>query len=131
VRQALGSRRGRFGAIGADREPVRFKAGIQLTDEHGTRGGARPGAGRKSTKTVGYQTTRRALIEQVVTVKRWCAIIEMAVTQAESGDRYAREWLASYVVGPPPKEIVLKGDEDHPFKLKTYQVVSPDDWPDP
>jgi hypothetical protein len=112
-------------------ECAQFKWGFQMPGVSGQSGGPRPGAGRKSTKTAGYQATRRAMIERVVTGKRWRAIVEKAVDLAEDGDRYAREWLASYVVGAPPKEVVLKGDEEHPFKLKTYQVVSPDDWPDP
>ncbi len=42
----------------------------------------------------------RALAE-AVSVDTWKAIVETAVRDAGQGDRYAREWLSSYLMGRP------------------------------
>lgn len=48
-----------------------------------------------------YLKTLRA----VVTIKRWRAIAERAVSDAEDGDKDARTWLSNYLLGKPLQRI--------------------------
>lgn len=40
-----------------------------------------------------------------ITAEDWAAIVNVAKEQALGGDRYAREWLAKYLMGPPPEAM--------------------------
>ncbi|MFH1486070.1 MAG: hypothetical protein ABIH46_08370 [Chloroflexota bacterium] len=46
---------------------------------------------------------RLAMVSRV-SFDDWCEIIDAAVDDAKKGDRYAREFLAKYIMGPPPEE---------------------------
>ncbi len=42
-----------------------------------------------------------AALSEVCTPDHWAAIVASAVRNAIAGDRFAREWLAAYLVGTP------------------------------
>jgi hypothetical protein len=81
----------------------------------GRSGGARPGSGQKSTKTEDYQATMRAIVEEVVTPDDWRYVVKVALGRAKAGDPGSRAWLSPFVWGAEPKEVTVKGDQDHPF----------------
>jgi hypothetical protein len=86
------------------------------------RGGRRPGAGRPRRAQEEYWHRRRTLLQQTVSDADWIEIVQRAIEQARAGDRYAREWLASYVAGPPPKEVTLRGDGEMPLTIREIVV---------
>lgn len=64
-------------------------------DEHG-RFVNHPGPGRPRRQIEGdYQRT----MADIVTLDRWRAIVERAVTDAEAGDKAAREFIATRLIG--------------------------------
>lgn len=79
------------------------------------RGGARPGAGRKSGSTDTYQRTMRGVVEQVVTLEVWEKVIRTAAAQAMSGDDRARNFLSPWVIGKVPD--VVEVDHTTPLRI--------------
>lgn len=79
------------------------------------RGGSRPGAGRKSLKTIDYQAGMRQVVEDVVTPEKWRDAVEGMLQTIKEGNSKAFSALAPYVMGAPPKEVTVKGDADHPM----------------
>ena len=49
-------------------------------------------------------------MREVVTLRDWEAITRKAVKQALVGNRYARDWLARYLVPEPAKAIDMDGE---------------------
>jgi len=47
-----------------------------------------------------------AIMAEACPPETWRAIVESAVRDAGQGDRYAREWLASYLMGRPSGDAV-------------------------
>lgn len=74
------------------------------------RGGARPGAGRKSAKTEKYQAARRAQVEALVTPEEWAAVLRGQVKQAQKGNVKAFNALAPWVMGAVPQSVEVTGD---------------------
>jgi hypothetical protein len=77
--------------------------------------GRRPGAGRKSDKTIEYQAGMRQVVEEVVTPEKWREAIEGMLLSIKDGNAKAFTALAPYVMGAAPKEVTIKGDADHPM----------------
>ncbi len=93
------------------------------------RGGKRPGAGRKPKQVKDWQASNLAILHSVFAPDD-VKIAAQALREAlKAGDPMAWRYGLSYVFGPPPKELILKGDEEAPLKIKGYLRVSPDDWP--
>lgn len=70
-----------------------------------SRGGWRPGAGRKRAETKALQATRRDQLQAIVTDADWAQIVKKAVEDAKTGDYVARSWLTPYVAGKVPDEV--------------------------
>jgi len=53
------------------------------------------------------QTEERYLCALVASIKAddWKAIVMQAIAQAREGDRYARQWLADYLIGKPTEYV--------------------------
>ena len=75
------------------------------------RGGARPGAGRKSRKTRNYQHTMLEVVQMRVTPDRWARAIDGMLDSIESGNAKAFAVLAPYVMGAAPKDVQVTGAE--------------------
>lgn len=73
------------------------------------RGGARPGAGRKSGKTESYQAARRSQVEELVTPEAWAAVIKGQIAQARKGNVKAFAALAPWVMGAVPQDVNVDG----------------------
>lgn len=72
-------------------------------------GGRRPGAGRPPSEARSYQARMRAIFEERVRPEDWQKIVDVAMAQAKSGDKAAREWLAAWIVGKVPDEVKQTG----------------------
>lgn len=81
----------------------------------GRSGGARPGSGRKSTATEGYQAQMRSVITERVTREDWAMVVEVALAHAKAGKSDARDWLSAWIVGAVPKEVTGQVDTDGRF----------------
>lgn len=81
----------------------------------GRSGGRRAGAGRKAQPLEERQFGMRQVVVDAVTDDDWRQVTATALTQAKDGDATARAWLSSWVMGAAPKELTLKGDDDHPM----------------
>ena len=68
-------------------------------------GGARPGAGRKSSETKVYQETMRARFEACVSVADWDQAIRALLEDAKGGSVAAFRELVPWVVGKVPDEL--------------------------
>jgi len=63
---------------------------------------------KASVKGLGRKTNKQRYQElfiEVVSEGDWQAIIRTAVLQAKKGERHARQWLSSYLVGLPVQRI--------------------------
>jgi hypothetical protein len=49
-----------------------------------------------------------AALSEAVPIEAWRAIVAKAVEQARDGDPKAREWLGSYLAGPPSGDALFK-----------------------
>lgn len=64
-----------------------------------------------------YRQLRRDVIARAVTAERWRDIVEAAIQDAIDGNRYAREWLAAWVVGQPRDEPAAPSAPDEPLEI--------------
>lgn len=80
--------------MGKSNLPARDERGRYLPGETGNARGRLP-----------YKKEREYLVsmQQNVPLEDWVAITRKAVAQAKEGNRYAREWLARYLVPEPAK----------------------------
>lgn len=77
--------------------------------------GHRDGHGRfTSGNASGPGRTRRAVeadylaaLSDTVPIRKWKRIVGRAVEDAEAGDRHAREWLGTYLLGKPDRGGLL------------------------
>lgn len=63
------------------------------------------GPGRPNRKT------ERAYLERLtkkLTMSKWNQICDKAIAQAIEGDKYAREWIANYLIGKPAQILELQ-----------------------
>jgi hypothetical protein len=74
-------------------------------------GGKREGAGRKKGYAALQAEKARELICKALE-KELVPIIEVAIEQAKTGDRYAREWLIERGYGKVPNQIELPDDSE-------------------
>ena len=51
-----------------------------------------------------------ALLDAACTVAKWKAIVAKAIEDAIAGDRWARDWVASYLIGRPTQGFAVSGD---------------------
>ena len=73
-----------------------------------------PGRPRRATESAYLQATVSAC-----SVDDWQGIVAAAVQEAKEGDRYAREWLARYLIGEPdttaPNLTTAGADDEQGF----------------
>lgn len=55
------------------------------------------------------EETYLTALREIASIERWNAIVEMALVQAEQGDRYAREWLSRYLLPLRPDVALPEG----------------------
>jgi len=75
---------------------------LQLRDQNGKfgiGGTHRTGRPARVVEELYLEVTKSA-----ITGEDWAAIVGVAKEQALKGDRYARDWLAKYLMGPPPEQ---------------------------
>lgn len=48
-----------------------------------------------------------ALVDEM-SMERWRKIVRKAITDAEKGNGFARQWLAEYVIGKPPQILDIR-----------------------
>lgn len=77
---------------------------------------ARDANGRFLPGSSGNPTGRRkrkkdymALLDAACTPTKWKAIVNRAIEDAIGGDRWAREWVSSYLLGKPQRQVKIKG----------------------
>lgn len=58
----------------------------------------------------GLLADRLAIFNMAVTPEDWTLIVKAAVFQAKHGDRYARKWIADYLMGTPIRRVVTIAD---------------------
>ena len=68
-----------------------------------------------------------AILLSVVTPASWKRICVKAVEQAEKGDRYAREFIADYLIGPPVQKQEHTGLEGGPLRIVYEYAGDTDD----
>lgn len=88
-----------------------------MAGKPGRSGGRRPGAGRPKLPETEYQANMRALVHEVVTPEDWREVIGVRLAFAKAGNTEAYRDLEKWMMGPPPKELVLKGDEAAPLEI--------------
>lgn len=81
------------------------------------KGGARPGAGAKKHDSLEYQASQRAVVERIVTQEKWAEAVEAMLKEVKAGNVKAWFTIAPYVLGAPPKEVTLKGDDTAPLRI--------------
>lgn len=54
-------------------------------------------------------------LTEAISDSEWNRIIRKAVSQALQGDRYAREWLANYLIGRPTQYENIQVDQTDPL----------------
>ena len=95
-------------------QPVRNKKG------HWVKGGPSPNP--KGRPSIAKEREYLKTLREVVTLDEWRKIAEKAVQQAKLGNRYARDWLARYLVPEPAKAIDVDG---------TLSINYVNDWRNP
>lgn len=45
------------------------------------------------------------ILADTLTAKRWRAIVDKAIADAETGDKAARTWLSNYILGRPVEHV--------------------------
>jgi hypothetical protein len=88
------------------------------------RGGARPGAGRKTDQVREQQQSNRATMLRVVTAEDIEAIARAMIAKAKSGDDKAFRAFMSYVLGAPDSELTIKGDANAPLVVEVVYLDS-------
>ena len=63
------------------------------------------GGGRKK-----YPVNYSSILATCVTAASWKRVVKKAIAQAESGDKYAREWLSDRLMGKAPAHVTLDSD---------------------
>lgn len=78
--------------------------------------GTAPGPGRPAQTVL---AELHAAMDEVVTSERWRRIIDKAATDAEAGDRHAREWLSLFRFGKPREmpELDTAAEPSEPPKV--------------
>ncbi len=87
-----------------------------------TRGGKRPGAGRKSDA---QKQGIDLLIAQAVTKADWLKVIKKLVMLAMAGDTKAAKILLEYAYGKPRQAVELTTPEDRPVQIQIVEVAQP------
>jgi len=67
-----------------------------------------------------------ALLRKAVTPDKWKAIIDVAIRDAVTGDRYARTWISDYLLGKPKQFVELLGEGDTVSKEKFIEDYNED-----
>ena len=92
------------------------------------RGGKRPGAGRPRKEVKDWQSHNLLILRSVFTDDDMRQIAESLKRDLMAGDWHARKDAIAYIIGPPPKELTLVGDEDAPLGIQVkaidYRVIS-------
>ena len=74
-----------------------------------------PGRPRRQT-----ETAYMAIVMERCDLDTWSAIVDKAVADAKAGDRHARQWLTSYLLGAPsdrhvapkPSRVIARDEMD-------------------
>ena len=87
------------------------------------RGGIRQGAGRpKGAKSLLAQRTREYIAKMLD--KEIGPIIEVAIQQAKSGNKDARDFLFDRSHGKARQQVGIDGGEDKPFEIQISEVIA-------
>jgi len=78
---------------------------LQLRAQKGKFGVAGMGVGRPSHVV---EEKRLEIMKEVISDADWVDIINTAKQQALQGERYARDWLSKYILGPAPERAVVQ-----------------------
>ena len=97
----------------SERVPPKVTDSMQRSSDGRFLPGSKGSPGRQKRKT---ERAYLAKMQSICTPDRWGKVVEQAMTDAENGDRYARDWLSKYLVPvpepmpPEPEEAEGTGD---------------------